>query len=826
VFRLLFAISLVSPTTLLAAGVDFDRDIRPILADNCYPCHGPDANARKAKLRLDRTEGVFRTRRGKTVVVPGDSVASVLIQRVSAEDPDDRMPPSDFGLKLTKDEVERLRQWIDDGAEWGEHWAFRRPERPALPDVKDAEWSRQPIDRFILARLELEGLSPSQAASRTTLIRRVALDLTGLPPSLEEVDAFLEDDSSGAYEKLVDRLLASPRFGERMIWEWLDAARYADSNGYQGDRERTMWPWRDWAVNAINDDLPFDEFTVEQLAGDLLPSPTHEQRLATGFNRNHMINGEGGRIPEENRIEYVFDQTETTAVVWLGATIGCARCHDHKFDPFTQREYYQFFAFFNNTPVNGGGGDPQMAPAISYESPQTKREFARIQREVDSLYGQLAEIEAKIFVRSSGQPVSESDLAKKLDKKTRELLARKLSDRNNGQLGALAKSFEKTHTDYAGKLSLLKKAFESRERLRKSLPRVMVMEERAKVRETAILTRGLYNKPGEKVSAGVPAVLPPLPKDVPVNRLALARWLVDPSQPLTSRVTIDRIWQQVFGVGIVKTVGDFGVQGEKPSHPALLDWLATEFVASGWNVKRMLRMIVTSSTYRQTSRVTAQSLERDPKNRLLSRAPRYRLPSFMIRDQALAASGLLVTKLGGPPVHPYQPSGVWAEATFGKKRYRQGKGESLHRRSVYTFWRRIIGPTIFFDSATRQICTVQASRTNTPLHALSTLNDVTYTEAARVLAQRVMHRTSSQEERIELAFRLLTARRPAAAESEILGARLDALRREFAAHPDEAKKLLSQGEAPRDEKLDAVEHAAYATLCSLLLNLDEVLSKE
>ncbi len=825
-YRPPFAIILLASTTLRGGTVDFDRDIRPILADSCFACHGPDASARKSKLRLDREEGVFRTRRGKTVVIPGDSAASELIRRVTAEDPDELMPPPDSGLTLTSAEVDRLGEWIDGGAQWGEHWAFRRPQRPDLPEVKNRGWSLRPVDRFILARLEREGLSPSRAATRTTLIRRVTLELTGLPPTPDEVDAFLADDSPEAYEKVVDRLLASPRLGERIVWEWLDAARYADSNGYQGDRERTMWPWRDWALGAINDDLPFDEFTVEQLAGDLLPDPTHEQRLATGFNRNHMINGEGGRIAEENRVEYVFDQTETTATVWLGATIGCARCHDHKFDPFTQREYYELAAFFNNTPVDGGGGDPQMAPTIAYESPATRAELARIQSDIDSLHEQISQIETTIFVRPPGRPVSESELAATLDAKTRELLARKLTERNQGHLDTLAKSFQKTHADYSGKLTLLKGAFESRDRLRKSLPRVMVMQEREKIRETFILTRGLYNKRGERVSAGVPEILPPLPAGSPVNRLALARWLVDPSQPLTSRVTVDRIWQQIFGVGLVKTIGDFGVQGEKPSHPELLDWLATELIASGWQVKRLLRLIVTSATYRQTSRVTPESLEGDPENRLLSRAPRHRLPSFVIRDQALAASGLLVGKIGGPPVNPYQPAGVWAEATFGKKRYRRDSGESLHRRSVYTFWRRIIGPTMFFDSATRQTCTVRPSLTNTPLHALATLNDVTYTEAARVLAERVMHAASSQDARIDLAFRLLTARRPIAAERAILGARLDLLRGELAAHPDDARKFVSQGEAPRDEALDLVEHAAYASLCSLLLNLDEVLSKE
>jgi hypothetical protein len=808
----LLALALASPPA--TAAVDFGRDILPILSDNCFRCHGPDAGARKAGLRLDTQDGALR--RAKSVIVPGKSAASELVRRISSTDPDERMPPPKSNRKLTTGQVELLRRWIDEGAHWGKHWAFEKPRRLVPPVVRDRAWPRNALDVFILARLEVEGLRPSPEAPRETLIRRVTLDLTGLPPTPEEVDAFLADAAPDAYERLVDRLLASPHYGERMAWDWLEAARYADSNGYQGDAERTMWPWRDWAVEALNSNLPFDDFTVWQLAGDLLPHATFEQKLATGFCRNHAINGEGGRIPEENRIDYVMDMTETTATVWLGLTFTCCRCHDHKFDPLKQLDYYSLFAFFNQTPVNGGGGDPQSAPALEVRTPAQTARLEELNGKVRAAAREVSEGETQLAARQKGLP-----------KEIAALLKEPAEKRNRGQLEQLEKHFQRSEPAYAALLKKKREAIDARDGFARSIPRVMVMEDMAKPRDTFLLTRGSYEKPGAKVRAAVPALLAPLPPQLPKNRLGLAGWLVSSDNPLTARVTVNRAWQQFFGVGLVKTAEDFGVQGEKPVHPDLLDFLATEFVASGWNVKALHRQLVTSATYRQSSKVPRALVDRDPQNRLLARGPRFRLPSWMIRDQALAASGLMVPTLGGPPVKAYQPAGVWEEATFGGKRYQQDKGDALYRRSLYVFWRRIIGPTEFFDTAARQTCVVKPTRTNTPLHALTTLNDVTYVEVARALAQRVLRTAApSDAERIDMAFRRVLARKPRALERQVLGATLARLQGEFTANPAAAKKFLTAGESPRDEKLDAPLHAAWTALCLAILNLDEALSKE
>jgi hypothetical protein len=818
---------------LTAADVTFGRDILPILSDNCFRCHGPDAGAHKAGLRLDTESGALR--KTDAMIVPGRSEDSELIRRITSGDPEKVMPPPTSNRKLTPRESERLRAWIDGGARWGKHWAFETPRVTSCetPSVRDRSWARNAIDRFVLARLEAERLRPSAEAPRETLIRRVTLDLTGLPPTPQEVDTFVGDTAPDAYERVVDRLLASPHYGERMVWEWLDAARYADSNGYQGDAERTMWPWRDWVVGALNRNLPFDQFTVWQLAGDLLPGATTEQKLATAFCRNHMINGEGGRIPEENRVEYVMDMTETTATVWLGLTLNCCRCHDHKFDPLLHREYYQLFAYFNQTPITGGGGDPQGKPVIEMATPEHATKLAGLGNTARAVAKEVDDQEAKLFPRSAGQPASTSMKAAGIGAEIVAILKEKPGNRGRGQTEKLEKEFETKEPAYAALLKKQRAAIEARDNYSRSIPRVMVMEDMPKPRDTFILTRGSYEKPGQKVEAGLPAALftprtsVPGSPEMPRNRLGLARWLVSADNPLTARVTVNRAWQQFFGIGLVKTPEDFGVQGEKPSHPELLDWLAVDFVASGWDVKRLHRLIVTSATYRQSSVVSRDLQERDPQNRLLARGPRFRMPSWMIRDQALAASGLLVRMLGGPPVKPYQPPGIWEEATFGTKRYQQDQGAALYRRSVYTFWRRIIGPTEIFDSAARQTCIVKPTRTNTPLHALTTLNDVTYVEAARALAERVlMSAGPSDEERVELAFRLVLARRPKAEEKKVLLGTVARVRREFTADPTAAKKLLTVGESKRNRKLDAVEHATFAALCTAILNLDEALTKE
>ncbi len=712
--------------TTAGGELTFNRDIRPLLADRCFPCHGPDANHREAGLRLDRRDTAIEMQ----AIVPGKPAESGLVERILAEDPELRMPPAGFPKSLNESEQARIIEWIRTGANYQPHWALIPPRRPALPGgVPENEASA--IDRFLVRRLASEGWSFSRRASKPTLIRRLTLDLTGLPPTPREVTAFVEDDDPLAYVRLVERLLASPAFGERMAWDWMEVARYADSNGYQGDRERTMWPWRDWVVDAFNQGLAYDQFTLWQLAGDLLPQATFEQKLATGFCRNHPINGEGGRIPEENRVDYVMDMAETTATVWLGVTLTCARCHDHKFDPISRKEYYQLFAYFNQTPVTGGGGDPQTAPVVEYPPGGDKPEA-----------------------------------------------------------------------------------------------KVMVMTRLDEPRKTFMLDKGLYNKRQDEVSVGTPAALSGLPPNAPANRLGLASWLVSDDHPLTARVTVNRVWQMFFGTGLVKTAEDFGVQGEYPSHPELLDWLAVEFRESGWDVKHLVRLIVTSNAYQQTSSVSPEKLERDPENRLVSRGARFRMPSWMLRDQALAASGLLVRQQGGPPVKPYQPAGVWSEATFGKKTYQQDQGAALYRRSLYTFWRRIVGPTMFFDTGSRLVCAVKPTRTNSPLHALTTLNDVTFVEAARVLAGRVMRRAASPEERLELAFRHVLARDPRPEETATLLAGLARVRAEYGTNPQAADELLNVGESPREADLPAVEHAAWTAVCLALLNLDETLTKE
>jgi len=813
-------------STLAATPTDFSREIQPILSDNCYPCHGPDEKKRKANLRFDTKEGAFRLKDNKTVIQPGNAAQSEIIRRITSTDADDLMPPADSNRKLTARQIELLKQWVQQGAKWGTHWALVPPVSPAIPQVKQKAWPRNPIDAFVLAKLEKEELNPSPEAPKHSLIRRVTLDLTGLPPTPPEVAAFLPHSSPDAYEKVVDRLLASPRYGERMSWEWLDAARYADTNGYQGDSTRTMWPWRDWVIEAFNKNMPFDQFTIQQLAGDLLPNATTEQKLATAFCRNHMINGEGGRIADENRVDYVMDQTETMSTVWLGLTVGCARCHDHKFDPITQREYYQFFSFFNNTPVNGGNGSGQAAPVIDFGSQEQKAKTAELSTAVQKAAVVILPLEKDLFPREEKQTPDASKAVAGLSGNIVAALKRTPEKRSVDALREMANFFKTKQPKYAEALTSLKKAIEARDQAASAIPRVMVMEEMSKPRDAFILNKGAYDKPTEKVTPGVPAALPALPKDAAKNRLTLATWLVSPDHPLTARVTVNRYWQQFFGVALVKTVDDFGVQGETPIHQDLLDYLATQFVKSGWNVKAMHRLIVTSATYRQSSKVTPELFERDPENRLMARASRYRLPIFAIRDQALSASGLLVEKLGGPPVKTYQPPGIWEEATFGQIKYQQDHGEALYRRSQYIFWRRIVGPTLFFDTASRQTCTVKQSHTNTPLQALTILNDITYNEAARALAQRIMKANPTPESRISQAYQLLIARDPTPDEQRILLASLQRLRQQYTTDKPAALKLLSIGESKRDEKLDPVEHAAYTALCTIVMNLDETLTRE
>jgi len=837
------------------AKVSFSREVLPILSDNCFYCHGPDPKKRKGDLRLDDETDAKKPHDNGTAIVPGKSGESEMIARLISKDSDEVMPPLKAHKTLTVAQIETLRRWIDEGAKWGVHWAFSELKRPAPPVAaeiglrvaelearKDAQavhlrqaqpelerWPANPIDRFILDRLLREGLAPSPEAAPETLCRRLYLDLTGLPPSPAEVAAFSEAVGSNgqtAVEALVDRLLASPAYGERMAWDWMEVARYADTNGYQGDGERTMWPWRDWVVRVFNENIPYDRFTIWQLAGDQLPNASQEQKLATGFLRNHPINGEGGRIAEENRIDYILDMTETTATTWLALTFNCCRCHDHKFDPLTRRDYYSLTSYFNQTSVTGGGGNPQTPPVLDMSTDADRAKQKELDAKVAKASDDLEALEELFFSREPGQKISESGAAEGLADKLKETLEKRPAQRANASLEELVKQFEKTKPGYVAGIQALKQRMAERDGYNRNIVRVMVMEDMPKRRQTFILDKGLYNKPLDEVTAATPAKLAPFSAEAPRNRLGLAEWLVSPGNPLTPRVAANRFWQMFFGIGLVKTAEDFGVQGEFPKHPELLDWLAADFRESGWDVKRLVRTIVTSATYRQSSRVSRELAERDPENRLLARGARFRMPAWMLRDQALTASGLLAPKIGGPPVKPYQPEGVWEEASFGTKRYQPDSGAALYRRSLYTFWRRIVGPTMFFDSPARSVCTVKPTRTDTPLHALTTLNDATYVEAARTLAERAMKSAPDAPDRLGFAFRQLLARGPKPGEAQVLLNGFDRTRGRYAANPAEAKALLAVGDSKRDEALDPVEHATWTIVCLALLNLDETLTKE
>ncbi len=1020
--------------------IDFDRDIRPLLSDNCFQCHGPDGEQREADLRLDLASSALADRHGSQIIVPGHPRQSELYRRISASDPDERMPPPSSQHQLTDQQIALIRDWIKQGAEWAEHWAFVPPVRPVLPTVTRAEWPANAIDHFVLAELEAHQLEPSAPARDTTLLRRVAQDLTGLPPTLKEIDTYLNDRRPDAYAHLVERLLASPHFGERMAIFWLDAARYADTSGYQNDGPRYMWRWRDWVIEALNHNLPFDQFTIEQIAGDMLPSPTLKQRIATGFNRNHRGNAEGGIIPEEYAVEYVADRVDTTATVWLGLTMGCARCHDHKFDPISQQEYYQFFSFFNNVPEFGRaikeGNSP---PWLKAPTPQQQKRLVEIDQQLDQsesqrpllekatsaaqlkweaaslpadsqwtisrglvtriqldrdaktpalenvgsqsrfktgIVGQAAELDGRGHLavadvgnfgyfdkfsfalwmrpldesasvnaqtiisrvantdRSSGYAVTWKDghlhvnLVKRwLDDAIRvrtkeryapdrwyhitvsydgtrtadgisiyvdghrkslnvdlDLLNQSFASAEPFRIGGgggpdsqfvgwvddvhiydrvlradevlilanrktvpeiLSESPESRSTSAAKKLTAYFVDRHAPEPLRiswnelierreeravywESLPTVMVMEEVVPARSTHVLRRGQYDQPGELVTPNVPEFLRRLSEDRITDRLQLANWLVSDSNPLTARVAVNRFWQVFFGTGLVETPEDFGSQGSRPTHPALLDWLAVEFVQSDWDVKGLARKIVLSQTYRQSSHVTADQLVRDPTNRLLARGPRFRLGAEAIRDQALAASGLLSDTIGGPSVLPYQPPGLWKEIASVTE-YPQSHGRDLYRRSLYTYWKRTVAPPTLttLDASARETCIVRRPRTNTPLQALALMNDVTFVESGRVLAQRVMRESGpNPKDRLTRAFRLVTSRRPTREELTLLVAGFREHHRTYQQDREAAKVLLGLGEYPMDETLDSAELAAYTVVANMILNLDESVTKE
>jgi hypothetical protein len=712
--------------------VDFNREVRPILSANCFFCHGPDAGSRQANLRLDRSSDVFQPRANgrPAVIVKGNAAESLLYQRIS--DPARRMPPPTASKPLSTEQIDVIRRWIDEGANYPDLWFLVAPTRPSPPTVAHGAWVRNPIDAFVAQRLEGAGLEPSPDAAPRALLRRVTLDLTGLPPSVDDLEAFSAQPSDDAYLAAVDRLLASPAFGEHRAHYWLDAARYADTHGYHMDDYRSIWPYRDYVISSFNTGKPFDQFTIEQLAGDLTTGATEEAMVATGFIRCAMSTSEGGSIADEFAAVAAKDRVDTMAKVWLGLTVGCAACHDHKFDPISQKEFYEMAAFFRNTtqPVFDSNL-PDAPPAILVPPSQTP---------------------TLVTGEAAGPPLAH------------------------------------------------------------------------------VLARGQYDQPGELVSAGVPAALSPWPDGAPRNRLGLAQWLLRADHPLTARVTANRFWSEIFGVGIVPTAHDFGSAGEAPSHPELLDWLAVEFRESGWNVKHLVRLMVTSSTYRQAAVVSSDKLARDPENVLLSRGPRFRMDAEMVRDLALSVSGLLVQRAGGPSVKPYQPAGLWesvATLESNTGNYVEDTGPNLYRRSLYTFWKRSAPPASLqlFDAPSREQSVVRRERTNTPLQALVTLNDVQFVEAARNLAALALAASPETSERLGFMSLRVLARPLTPAESTLLTTTLSDLRAQYDSAPDEAAALLHVGESPAPTGPAPAELAAWTMVASTFLNLDEALNK-
>ena len=744
-----------SIVNIAAAEVRYNRDVLPILSSKCFSCHGADSAARKAGLRLDQEDSAISIRDGRRAISPRHPNQSELVRRIFSTNNDVLMPPVGSGSVLTNTERKILKQWIREGAVYETHWAFQRPRKINSPRF---DWGNNPIDGFVFKELRAAKLNPQQAASKGQWLRRVTFDLTGLPPTVSELETFLADKSPQAFGRVVDRLLKSPRYGERMAMWWLDGARYGDSHGYDNDLENSQWPWRNWVIDAFNNNKPIDQFTIEQLAGDLLPNPTEDQILATGFNRNHRIQTEGGAIDEEWRTEYVIDRVETVGTVWMGLTLGCCRCHDHKYDPISQREFYQVFALFNNLDEKGFINNLRGAaePRIRYKPDEYEEEKKGLE-----------------------------DFLK--DKKQLEDSIKALDER---------------------------------------FPLVMIMRDMPTPRQTYLLKRGQYDAPGDEVFPDLPVALSSIDMTKALDRLTFARWLVDGKNPLTARVTVNRIWEQLFGMGIVESSENLGLQADWPSHPELLDWLAVDFVEHGWDVKRFMKQIVTSATYRQDNAVDATRLEKDPKNRLFSRGPRGRLQAEMMRDQALFLSGLLIEQIGGPSVRPYQPAGLWEEV---EKRgtFKQDHGKSLYRRTFYTAIRRtVVTPElILFDMPSREVCTVRRSRTNTPLQALSLLNSVTFVEAAKKFAERMLKNGKNSTEQISWGFRAATQRTPKDIELRILASGFE---RRLAVYQEkiiEAEQLLKQGESEVSKDVDKAKLAAMTTVASLILNLDEVINK-
>jgi len=816
--------------------IDFNRDIRPILSENCLYCHGQDANKRQADLRLDQ---------------PTDAVDQI-VDRIESTDPETLMPPPKSNRRLNDAQKDLLKRWIASGAKYSNHWAFESPRRPAIPidpqaDAASADagntdgsrWANEPIDAFIAQGHRQQGLRPSAPAERHTVIKRLYADLVGLPPDPESVDRFADDSDPMAYERIVDKLLAEPAYGERMSLSWLDAARYADSNGFQQDGDTWQWHWRDWVVRALNENLPFDQFTLWQLAGDLLPDATIDQKIASGFNRNHLLNGEGGAIAEEQRYVILFDRIDTTATTWLGLTMACAQCHDHKYDPITMRDYYALMDAFNRVPENGVpqyfSSRIRVAPPL-LELP-TEENQKRIEEYESRLAGRQKEAQPLIDAAFNGWRLGVVANSPGIPETILAVLNKAEADRSDEEKKNLEPSLRK-HFDekVLGNLTAKIPPLAAQQPIRNELnayradqiPRAMIMSD-AQPRQTHILERGEYLKPGAPIAFDTPAFLPKLPENAPRNRLGFAQWLVAPEHPLTARVAVNRIWQHFFGIGLVKTAEDFGVQSQYPVHGPLLDYLAAEYRDEGWDTKRLQRSLVLSATYRQSSRTTQQERSKDPENQWVARAGRFRMPAMVLRDWALASSDLMVSRVGGVPVYPYQPEGIWDSLAITKERdftYPKSTGANLYRKSLYTFWRRTVGPANMFDASNRQACRVRAAQTSTPLHALTTLNDPTWVEAAKNLAMLAVQETADPTDRLQFMSRRLLARNLSQEELQILRTALDKQKTLFDLDRDSALALLSNGESKPNSALDPIELASLCNVCLTLMNLDEALCRE
>ena len=771
-------------STLTAKEISFNRDVRPILSSKCFFCHGPDKKSRKADLILDLSEEAFKNKDGISAFVKNSLNDSEAWHRINSKNQDDIMPPPEFKKELTDDEINIIKKWIETGAEWQEHWSYLPIKKPKN-DARSS-WIRNNIDKFILSKLEEQGLKPSPEASKRTLIRRLYLDLTGLPPTVKDINDFIYNDSPHAYEHLVDKLLASESYAERMTLIWMDAARYGDTSVFHDDGPRTMWPWRDWVLNAYKNNMPFNQFTVEQLAGDLLPNATLSQKIASGFNRNHATTDEGGVIPEEFRVEYVVDRVKTTGNVWMGLTMECAQCHDHKYDPISQEEYYQFYAFYNNN------ADPGMQTRNGNTAPMLEIYPDHPKRRVD--LDKQIKVETKILV-------------------------------NNLFVDAVA-------VGKAGrKRQKLKKELDELNKL-KTTSMIMGDNTSDKMRKTYVLMRGQYASPdkSKEILPDTPKFLPPMKKDLPKNRLGLAKWLVDKNNPLTARVTVNRHWQTIFGKALVSTPGDFGSQGAWPSNMDLLNYLASNFIENDFNVKKSIKQMVMSATYRQSSVTIPIHVKKDPTNLYYARAPRFRLLGEFIRDNALFVSGLLSNKVGGPSVKPYQPEGLWNEVSLnGNRRFVQDEGEKLYRKSMYIYWKRSAPHPgmLAFDAPTRETCIIQRQNTNTPMQALVTLNDKQFIEAARVFARNVLQSNNkSFYSKLNFAFESLTGKPTDQLRRRLFEGLYDSQKKIFQSEPQRATELLSIGETKFNDSINPIEHATWTILISTIFNLDETLNRE